>query len=103
MKKPPVVNTVFIDKPELTETFADSIGTLSFDGQVMKLEFRTTRQAPITAPGTPPDHIQYPSCRLVLTPKASIELFTKLQAMIEQLEKVGVFKKLSLAPTDTSH
>ncbi|MDX2498322.1 MAG: hypothetical protein QNL11_10525 [Desulfobacterales bacterium] len=35
--------TRFVDRPEVSETFADSIHGLSFDGQSMRIEFCTTR------------------------------------------------------------
>lgn len=102
MKNKTGLKTTFVDNPNLTETFADSFGALSFDGQVMKIEMRTTRQAPIDPPN-PPEAIQSPTCRLVLTPKASLELFNNLQAVMDQLEKDGVFKKREIEPNTTSH
>ena len=106
MTKTTGIKTKFIDIPELTETFADSIGSLRFDSQVMKIEFRTTRQDQVEPPN-PPNNIQSPVCRLVLTPKASIELYNHLQLIMNQLEKDGVLNKnkppVNPEPTGTSH
>ena len=102
MSNKPDEKTAFVDIPELSETFADSFGSLSFDGQVMKIELRTTIQGKVNKSGAP-NSTQYPVCRLVLTPKASIELFNKLQVIMDKLEKDGVFKKSAPMPTTTPH
>jgi hypothetical protein len=94
--------TVFVDNPNLPETFADSFGQLSFDGQVMKIELRTTRNGEVKPPN-PPDRIQYPVCHLVLTPSASIKLYDSLKVMMEQLEKAGIFKKIESIRSDITH
>ena len=90
--------THFVDRPEVSETFADSIHGLSFDGQSMRIEFCTTRLDPVQPPKSPTAR-QYPVCRLVLTPNAGIELFNKLQKIIQALEKNGAIHRNPPTPT----
>ena len=92
----------FIDIPGLSETFADSIRLINFDNQSMKIEFCTTRfDEP--KPPNPPTPTQYPSCRLVLTPNAALDLSNKLQNFMVALEKKGVLKRDSQPEKETKH
>jgi len=92
----------YIDRPEVSETFADSLRAISYDGQTMRIEFCAMRMDDLTPP-TPPAGRQYPVCRLVLTPNAGIDLFNKLQQIMAALEQSGAVKKtpppLSTPPT----
>jgi len=36
MDKKPRIETLYIDRPEISETFSDSIHSFSFDGQTMR-------------------------------------------------------------------
>jgi len=89
MSKQPAPQTRFVDRPEVCETFADSIRAISFDGQTLRMEFCVSR---MDEP-KPPTSRQYPACRLVLTPKAGLDLFNQLQRFISTLEETGVIKR----------
>jgi hypothetical protein len=78
----------YVDRPDVSETFADSIRGLSFDGQTMRIEFCSVRIDPFN-PTEAPTGRQYPVCRMVLTPNAGIELFNRLQQIVKALEKSG--------------
>jgi hypothetical protein len=82
----------FADRPEVSETFADAIRAIGFDGQTMRFEFCVTRMEH-TQPPNPPSGCQYPACRLVLTPNAAIDLFNKLQRIMGALEQSGAIKR----------
>ena len=90
----------YIDRPEVSETFADSIHGLSFDGQTMRIEFCSVRIDPFN-PSEAPTGRQYPVCRMVLTPNAGIELFNRLQQIIKALEKSGAVQRTP-QPAETS-
>jgi len=83
----------FVDRPEVSETFADSLRTVTFDGQTMRIDFCVSRVDKSKAPD-PPTIRQYPACRLVLTPEAGFELFKKLEQLLSKLEEDGVIKKM---------
>jgi hypothetical protein len=87
----------FVDRPDLDETFSDSIRSVTFDGQTMRLMFCATR---LDQPKQtdPPAAKQYPVCRLVLTPPAAVDLFNKLQQLMSIMEKSGVIKKEQIPP-----
>ena len=87
----------FVDRPEVCETFADSIRAISFDGQTLRMEFCVTRMDQ-PKPPEPQTARQYPTCRLVLTPKAGLDLFNQLQRFISTLEKTGVLKRTPPTP-----
>lgn len=82
----------YIDRPDVNETFADSIHGLSFDGQTMRIEFCSVRLDPLKSPEAPTGR-QYPVCRLVLTPNAGIDLYNRLQHIIKALEKSGAIHR----------
>jgi hypothetical protein len=68
----------YIDRPDVLETFADSIEGTFFDGQTLRIEFCVNRLDPLK-PNTPPTGRRYPACRLVLTPAAAVELMNRMQ------------------------
>ncbi|MBN1832688.1 MAG: hypothetical protein JW896_11315 [Deltaproteobacteria bacterium] len=82
----------FIDNPAIIETFADSIHAFSFDGQTMRIEFCATRLDE-PKPQNPQTATRHPICRLVLTPTATLDLFNKLQKLVNALEQSGVLKR----------
>ncbi len=85
----------YVDRPDLEETFADSISGLLFDGQTLRLEFGVTRldevkqNAPLTGR-------RYPACRVVLPPAAAIDLINRMQQIAAALTQAGVVR--SAAP-----
>jgi hypothetical protein len=80
-----------VDLPELSETFADSIDLVFFDGQTLRINFGVTRfdQAQQSPSATA---FRYPSCRLVLTPRAAVELMNQIQKLIAGMIQAGVLK-----------
>lgn len=78
-----------IDIPGVSEVFVDSIGSITFDGQTLRVEFCVTRLDPIHPPN-PPSAKRYPSCRVVLTPNAAIAFANQLQGLMQQLRDQGV-------------
>ena len=58
-----------VDRPEVAETFADSITSLIFDGQSLRIEFGVTRLDEVKA-NAPITGRRYTACRLVLPPAA---------------------------------
>jgi hypothetical protein len=94
----PQVTLRYIDQPELSETFADSIGNLSFDGQSLRIEFTVTRmdEAKQAAPMT---GRRYPACRLVLPPAAAVDLINRMQQVAAALTQAGVLRQNTPQPT----
>jgi hypothetical protein len=88
----------YVDRPELTETFADSISSLIFDGQSLRIEFGVSRVDEMK-PNAPPTGRRYPACRLVLTPMAAIELINRMQQVGSALTQAGIVKQVQSATT----
>jgi hypothetical protein len=81
----------YIDRPECTETFADSINHVYFDGQSLRIEFGITRLDDVK-PNTPVTGRRYPAQRMVLTPGAAVELINRMQQVGSALAQAGVLK-----------
>lgn len=78
-----------VDLPELRETFADSIQTMTWDGQTLRIEFCVTRY-PENPSATAAEAKRYPACRLVVTAPVAVELFNRLQQTMTALAQTGV-------------
>ena len=81
----------YVDRPELVETFADSITGMFFDGQSLRIEFAVSRVDEIKA-NTPITGRRYPACRLVLPPVAAMELINRMQQIGAAMAKAGLLK-----------
>ena len=81
----------YVDRPDLMETFADSISNLSFDGQSLRIEFAITRMDEMK-PNSPMSGRRYPACRLALPPMAAADLINKMQQIGAALAQAGVMK-----------
>lgn len=89
--QPPQMQYEFVDLPTVTETFADFVQRIQFDGQTLRIEFCVSRieeqKPPAAATGK-----RYPVCRLVLSTSAGIDLMNKMQQITAGLVKAGVLK-----------
>ena len=81
----------YIDRPDIEETFADSISGLIFDGQALRIEFAVTRLDEVK-PNTPVTGRRYPASRIVLPPAAAVDLINRMQQIATALTQAGVVK-----------
>jgi hypothetical protein len=81
----------FLDRPEIAETFADSVTGLLFDGQTLRIEFSVTRLDEMK-PNSPIAGRRYPACRVVLPPAAAVDLINRMQQIATALTQAGVVK-----------
>ncbi len=86
----------YVDRPEIPETFADSVSGLVFDGQSLRIEFAVTRLDEVK-PNTPITGRRYPACRLVLPPAAAAELINRMQQIGAALAQAGVARPMPRA------
>ncbi len=75
-RQPPAIR--YVDRPDMPETFVDSITALVFDGQTLRIEFGVTRFDEMR-PNSQVTGRRYPACRLVLPPAAAAELLGRMQ------------------------
>jgi len=81
----------YVDRPELSETFADFIQRIQFDGQTLRIELCVSRLDDQRS-STPATGKRYPACRLVLSTSAAVDLMNKMQQITAELIKAGVLK-----------
>jgi hypothetical protein len=79
------------DMPDLNETFADSIGNWTYDGNTLRMEFLVSRLDPMTA-GEQPTGRAVPVCRLVLSTMAAVELIRAAGQITSALTQAGVLR-----------
>jgi hypothetical protein len=86
-----------VDLPDLPETFADSIHTMVWDGQTLRIELCVTRYPEVAGvPGA--EAKRYPVSRLVLTAPVAVDLFGRLQQTMATLAKAGVVTQQKAPP-----
>jgi len=86
------------DLPDLKETFADSIGGWTFDGNTLRMEFVVSRLDALK-PGEQPTGRAVPVCRLVLPTVAAVELIRAAGQMTTALTQAGVLRAGEGAPS----
>ncbi len=86
----------YVDRPDIPETFADSVSGLIFDGQSLRIEFAVTRLDDVKA-NMPITGRRYPACRLVLPPAAAADLINRMQQIGAALTQAGVTRSAARA------
>ena len=86
------VELAYVDRPELSEIFADSVEKISFDGTALRIEFVVNRWDEPKAQ-TQPKGRKYPVCRLVLPANGAVGFFNQLSRLFAALEKSGAVKR----------
>jgi len=86
----------YIDRPEVSEVFADRLEHLFFDGATVRMEFTVTRTDPAHTvagqPMTEPRQWSYTACRVVLSARGAAELLNKMQELQGVMIKNGVLQ-----------
>src|SRR3954465_11722861 len=89
-----------VDRPDLGETFVDSLALSTFDGAAARLTFCVLRmQEP--EPGKQAQFKRYPVSRLALTPDATVGLFNRPNQMVGRAAKAGLVKMEPGKPPQT--
>jgi len=76
---------------EVSETFADQVGAVMFDGSILKIDFVAVRlgAAMPPAPTTGERHVV---ARLVLSPSGTLDLINQVKKLSDQLTQAGLIK-----------
>jgi hypothetical protein len=88
---PQGIKLQYIDRPEVLETFADTIENVHFDGGTLRLELGVTRMDPVK-PNEALTARRYPVSRLVLSVPAALDLINKMQQVGAALTQAGLIK-----------
>jgi hypothetical protein len=94
--KAPVLR--YVDRPEVSETFADSIESSFFDGNTLRIEFTVTRFDEPKPPAAPTGR-KYPAARLVLSQAGTLDLINKIFNLRAVLIQHGILTEGG-APTN---
>jgi hypothetical protein len=88
----------YVDRPEISETFADSVVKFIFEGanNTVRIEFCATRMDD-PAGSDPASGKLYTTSRLVLGMAAAIDLANKMTNLLAWLEKQGLVTRNPLA------
>jgi hypothetical protein len=78
----------YVDSAHPAETFADSLHTMVWEGNTLRIEFCVTRFPDAALKGEKQPE-QHPVCRLVLTAPVAAALFNRLQETMNALAKAG--------------
>ena len=89
------VTVRYMERPDLEETFADSLHTMVWDGQTLRVELCVTRYPDAAGGG---EAKRYPACRLVLTPPVAVDLFNRLNQTMAALTQAGVVSQRKAEP-----
>lgn len=95
----PAAGITSIDLHELAETFADSLCGITFDGVTARLTFCSHRPYAQDEKGTKAHKV--PTCRLVLTPEATVALFHHLPGILDLMVKKGLVNRGAPPAGDT--
>ena len=92
MAYPPEMKITLVERPELDETFADSLEAFTFNNNLVRFDMCSVRLDPGNPPA-PPTGKRYPVCRVVVPLDCAIDLFNKLNHLFVALEKTGVIRR----------
>jgi hypothetical protein len=87
----------YVDRPEISETFADSCARMTVEGFNGKLEFVVNRMND-PQPPAPPAGRALTALRLVLPLPGILDLHAKLTQLIGALQAQGAITQISQAP-----
>lgn len=84
--------TKYIDRPDVVETYADSLGMCTFEDGVFRLELTANRYDE-PKPPAPPTGRRYPVVRVAMPVPAVVRLFNHLNQMMNLLQQRGIVKE----------
>lgn len=88
----------YIDRPDVGETFVDSLESAMYDGSSLRMEFAVYRFAPPNANGKTAKR-KVTAVRLVIPLSGAIGLTSQLSALMEALEQQGAIGEMRFVPT----
>jgi hypothetical protein len=96
----------YIDRPEISEVFADRLEHLFFDGATLRMEFTVTRTDPAHSdPGKPiaePRQWSYTACRVVLSSRGAAEMINKVLELQRVMTQQGLLQSRAPVQADES-
>ena len=78
------------DRPELSETFADTVQRMTFDGRTLRIEFCAVRMDEPDAKAKKRTGKPVPVSRIVLDPDGPVDMLNKMNSLQAALKSSGV-------------
>jgi hypothetical protein len=99
-RQPPVAPQItYVDRPEIAETFVDTLRRAGFDGINVRIEF-TVNRLDDPQPPAPPTGQALTACRLVIPLTGFLALVQQLDALVKTLQAKGVLRHVQIPQTD---
>ncbi len=89
----------YVDRPEILETYVDSLWRVYFDGQTIRMDFAVHRLDD-PQPQVPPTGKAFTAARIVMPVAAMVNMLNKLQDVVAQLQAQGTLRHVH-APAGT--
>lgn len=88
----PAADLRYEDRVDLTETFADNVQRMSFDGRTLRVEFCVARMDEAEPKTKKKTGRAVPVVRLVLDLDGAVDLFNKVNSLQAAMQQIGVIK-----------
>jgi len=88
----------YIDRPDVRETFVDSLESVMYDGSSLRMEFAVHRFAAPNAHGNAKNK-KVTAARLIIPLSGAIGLTSQLTALLEALEQQGAIGQMRFIPS----
>jgi len=86
----------YIDRPEISEIFADRLEHVFFDGVTLRLEFTVVRAEPsepgATRPVEEPRQWAYTASRIVMSGRSVVQLLNKMHELQALMTRQGLIE-----------
>lgn len=88
----------YIDRPDVSETFVDTLESVMYDGTSLRMEFAVHRFTPPNRNGRASKR-KVTAVRLVMPLAGAIGLTSQLSALMEALEQQGAIGEMRFVPS----
>jgi hypothetical protein len=100
-RQPPVApNITYVDRPEIAETFVDTLRRAGFDGINIRIEF-TVNRLDDPQPPAPPTGQAFTACRIVIPLTGFLAMVQQLQTLVNTLRTRGVLRRAQRPQTES--
>ncbi len=86
------VQLAYVDRPEILETYVDSLWRVYFDGQTIRMDFVINRMDD-PQPQIPPSDKALTASRIVIPVIGMADMLSKLQNVVAQLQAQGTLRQ----------
>jgi hypothetical protein len=88
----------YVDRPEVAETFVDTLRRAGFDGINVRIEFTVNRLDEPQPPAVPTGRT-LTACRLIIPLPGFLAMVQQLETLVNTLRAQGVLRQVQTPPT----